>query len=474
MVFSSVIFLLYFLPVVLILYMIPSVRVRNGVLLLASMVFYAWGEPWFILIMLVSIFLNYLGGMLLACTDRIILRKLILWAAVFFNIGILFYFKYINFFIDILNRGAGRFISSLQIQAVNVSLPIGLSFFTFQGLSYVIDVYRRDVPTQRNPLYVALYSSMFPQLIAGPIVRYSDIAGRLSERSIKLDDIYQGMCRFIIGLGKKVMIADLLAVTADRVFGAPPGQITAGMAWIGALCYTLQIYFDFMGYSDMAIGLGRILGFHFCENFNLPYISQSITEFRRRWHISLSSWFRDYVYIPLGGNRKGNVYVHLLIVFLLTGLWHGADYTFVLWGLWHGFFILAERYGKKHAVRLPFPKPVKWLYTMFIVLMGWVLFRSDNAAAAIAFFRNMFGLGTADDFIRYGFFYYIDRHLYAVLAAAVIISFGIPKMVMKRLRVCMPHTLLQLCKELFLLAVLYVSIAMIVNGNFSPFIYFRF
>lgn len=355
MVFSSVLFLFYFFPVVLFCYFIAPKELRNAILLLASLLFYAWGEPKFIAVLLLSILINYLAGICIHISQGTVLAKLSLTVSLLANLGILGFYKYANFGVGIVNRVMGRIPAWQAIPAVSVALPIGLSFFTFQGLSYVIDVYRGVAPVQKNPLYIALYISLFPQLVAGPIVRYTDIQREIGERKSSLDDIAQGAERFILGLSKKVMIADVLAAVSDSIFSTPVDGLDWPVAWLGAVCYTLQIFFDFSGYSDMAIGIGRIFGFHFLENFNLPYISTSVTEFWRRWHISLSRWFRDYLYIPLGGNRRGNVYVNLLIVFICTGLWHGAAFTFLFWGLWHGFFLIAERVGKRRgwAVHVP-------------------------------------------------------------------------------------------------------------------------
>lgn len=355
MVFSSIIFVIWFLPLFLICYfgvpyLIPNknkIVIYNGVLLVASLIFYAWDTPKFLFVMLFSILMNYCFGMFIDKTLSERGRKFELFLGVSFNLLLLGYFKYSNFFIGTLNQ-----VLESNIPNINVVLPIGISFFTFQGLSYVIDVYRKTVKVQKNPLKVALYISMFPQLVAGPIVRYDTICKQINDRRISYDNLVIGLRRFIYGLAKKVLIANILGETADKIFSTEYFSIThmpMSVAWLGAICYTMQIYFDFSGYSDMAIGLGKILGFDFLENFNYPYISKSITEFWRRWHISLSSFFRDYVYIPMGGNRKGNVYLHLAIVFLLTGLWHGASWTFVLWGAYHGALILLERKMKNNC-----------------------------------------------------------------------------------------------------------------------------
>lgn len=338
MVFSSSIFCLFFLPVLILLYFVVLFKVKNIVLLLASLLFYSWGEPRNIAIMLFSIFVNYIFGLTIERAEIRFIRKVILWIAVIANIGILFIFKYLNFTVGILNQFTGRNFSISEI-----ALPIGISFYTFQILSYVIDVYRGSVEAQYNVLSLALYVSLFPQLIAGPIVRYVDVKEQIVHRSTCLENIGVGGRRFMIGFSKKVLLADQLSPLVDQVFSGKYPSIISN--WVGIIAYTLQIFFDFSGYSDMAIGLGKIFGFDFLENFDYPYISRSIKEFWRRWHMSLGSWFRDYVYIPLGGSRlgTGRTYLNLVIVFFLTGLWHGASYNFIVWGLFYAFFLIIER-----------------------------------------------------------------------------------------------------------------------------------
>lgn len=382
----------------------------------------------------------------------------------------MFYYKYAVFLITNLNE---FFRTGFNIP--NIVLPIGISFFTFQSMSYVIDVYRREIPAQKNPLSLALYVSLFPQLIAGPIVRYVDIRTQITDRRVDLELFASGVQRFIIGLAKKVLIANVLGETADKIFALQYGQISVSSAWLGAVCYTMQIYFDFSGYSDMAIGLGRMFGFEFLENFNLPYISKSITEFWRRWHISLSTWFRDYVYIPLGGNRKGNVYLHLFIVFVLTGLWHGAAWNFLFWGLWHGMFLIIERPFKIRKININAPVFLKWGYTMLVVILGWVLFRAESLTRAYQYALTMFGI------VEYGFIpfdttYYLDHRTLAVLFAAVVVSSSMPE----RLRGALAqkfgaeNNLCLIAKNTAMIALLAVSVIFIVNSSYNPFIYFRF
>ena len=383
MVFSSMTFLCVFLPVVFLLYsVLPSIPVKNGLLIIASLLFYAYGEPKYVLLMIFSIVMNYLFGRLLDSENER-LRRMIVGLAVCVNLALLFVFKYLDMVLKTVNQ-----ISHSSIPMANLALPIGISFFTFQALSYVIDVYRRDVEAEKNLFHVMLYISFFPQLIAGPIVKYHDIQEQIRSRKTDSGEIAAGMRRFILGLAKKVLISNVMAVTADALFAAPMGEMNILSAWTAAIAYLFQIYFDFSGYSDMAIGMGRIFGFTFQENFRYPYISQSIQEFWRRWHISLSTWFKEYLYIPLGGNRKGKVRtcVNKLIVFFSTGLWHGADWTFVIWGLWHGMFMLLEEVIPVKKL----PRLLRHVYTLLVVTVGFVMFRADTFAQGIQMTGKMF------------------------------------------------------------------------------------
>ena len=393
MVFSSVIFLWGFLPLTLLLYYTIGRKCKNVMLLLASLFFYAWGEPRFVLIMMGSILVNWGGALLFHRKEGKGDRALLILLLVL-NLGLLFVYKYVNFIVSNINAVA----KSFQLGPTGITLPIGISFFTFQALSYVIDVYRGDAKAQKNPLNVALYISLFPQLIAGPIVRYRDFEPEIRDRKTSMEDFTEGIIRFLIGLGKKVLLANTLALFADQAFGQTgTAGLTAAGAWIGAFGYALQLYFDFSGYSDMAIGLGRMFGFHFNENFNYPYRSLSVTEFWRRWHISLSSWFRDYVYIPLGGNRSGNPIRNLLIVWVLTGIWHGANWTFIVWGLMYFVALALERTLRIGERKIP--GFLRYLGTGLIVLIGWVIFRSNSMADAAAYLERMFSLqadGRAD------------------------------------------------------------------------------
>ena len=396
MLFSSIPFLYTFLPCVLILYFLVPGWLKNTVLLLSSLFFYAWGEPRFVVFMVIAIVQGYVFGLLAEkFRDRPKRAKLCLWASAVVSLGLLGYCKYADFFISGFNT-----LTGLSLPLLHVALPIGISFYTFQILSYVIDVYRGDAPAQRSLIDLAAYIAMFPQLVAGPIVRYEDVADEIKGRRHTLEQLANGLRRFIIGLSKKLLIADVCGSVVTLIYSAERSVLDSRTAWLAAVCYLIQIYFDFSGYSDMAIGLGLCFGFHFKENFNYPYISASIQEFWRRWHISLSTWFREYLYIPLGGNRKGKAktYRNKLIVFFCTGLWHGANWTFIVWGLWHGFFIVTEDAAKKlfglgkHGKnrRNPVETVLKHLYTLLVVLIGFVIFRADNMGQAFSMIGAMF------------------------------------------------------------------------------------
>lgn len=383
MVFSSLIFLWLFLPIVFCTYFVVKDQFKNVLLLVMSLIFYAWGEPRYVALMIIVVLINWIFGM--AIEKSLAHRKLFLIGDIIINLAILAYFKYYNFFVEIVN---GMVTDSLTPR--NIVLPIGISFFTFQILSYIIDLYRGKYMAQKNIINLALYISFFPQLIAGPIVRYSDIDKQIAHRDITYEKVALGIRRFIYGLGKKVIISNTMAKCVDIIFGLNPSQVTGLLAWLAAIMYTLQIYYDFSGYSDMAIGLGSIFGFKFNENFKYPYMSCSIREFWQRWHISLGTWFKEYVYIPLGGNRKGSArtYVNLIIVFFLTGLWHGASFNFIIWGLYHGFFQIIERMGIGKKI-LERHKIVAHIYAMMVIVFGWVLFRAENIPKAISMYSRM-------------------------------------------------------------------------------------
>ena len=462
MVFSSTLFLFWFLPVVLIGYYLCGKKAKNYWLLLASLFFYSWGEPKYVLLMFTLIVINYICGLLLARDHN----RYLLCATVIFNLGILGYFKYFNFLMETVNAVLSL-IGGQTVSLNQIALPIGISFFTFQIMSYVIDVYRGTVPPQKSLAKLALYISLFPQLIAGPIVRYSDVAAQIDERNVTLGGIYTGAVRFMIGLSKKVLLSNQMAAIADAAFiqSDPP----ALLAWMGAVAYALQIYFDFSGYSDMAIGLGKLFGFDFLENFNYPYISSSVKEFWRRWHISLSSWFRDYLYIPLGGSHcsREKTYRNLLIVFSMTGLWHGASWNFVVWGLWHGAFLILERVLGN---RFRMPKWLGHIYTMLVVLIGWVFFRADTLGQAAVYLRSMAGNPWEGALYSLS---HLDREKVFFFALSLIFCLPAGKWINSRLGET-SRSFAQTARDTALAAVFFVTILYVVSSGFNPFIYFRF
>lgn len=462
MVFSSAVFLFAFLPVTVGIYYISNARVRNYWLLLTSLFFYAWGEPRYIVLMLCSIVVNYFFGLSIEKVRRRkkFLGRVLLWAAVIFNIGLLGYYKYAGFLVQNLNR-----VLAVPLDVPQVALPIGISFYTFQILSYVIDVYRGNVPAQRNVLNLGLYISFFPQLIAGPIVRYIDIEDQIRHRSMSMDKVYDGIRSFVAGFSKKIIIADQLAPLVDTIFGA--GGISAPSAWIGAIAYTFQIFFDFSGYSDMAIGLGKIFGFEFAQNFNYPYISTSIQEFWRRWHISLSTWFKDYVYIPLGGSRKGSwrTYRNLIIVFFLTGLWHGASWNFIVWGLYYVLFLIFERAGG-HALLDRLPRLLQHVYALIVIIIGWVFFRADGLRNALHYLVSMV---TFNDRAWIDLYIRLDRQAVFCLMIGAVFSLPVGRLLADKL--CGKAAILY---DLLLLLGFIIAISYMLGSGFSPFLYFRF
>lgn len=465
MVFSSTIFIFIFLPFILFLYYIVGKKIKNYVLLISSLIFYAWGGVAYLKILIISIILNYSFGILVdKYSNREMLKKVILTLGVILNLSILFYYKYYDFFIENANVLFGT-----NLSLKHIVLPIGISFFTFQGMSYIIDIYRGDGNVNKNPFSVALYISLFPQLVAGPIIKYKTIDKEIRSRKESIEQFSYGINRFVLGLSKKVIIADILGDMADNIFKLYETGIDTPTAWIGAICYTFQIYYDFSGYSDMAIGLGHMFGFRFMENFNYPYISKSITEFWRRWHISLSTWFREYLYIPLGGNRKGNVYVNLFIVFLVTGIWHGASWTFILWGIWHGIFIVIERFIKNKSWYINIPNAVKHLITMFIVIIGWVLFRVDNVSQALGYLEVMFGVNSNASL--YEFTYFMNKKLVLWIVVAALGSLPV---ISNKLRKYNGNKSFEIISTVVILTLFILSIVFIVNSTYSPFIYFQF
>jgi len=470
MVFSSAYFLLLFLPAVLLLYFIVPKRFRNLVLLVASLYFYTFGEKFLVLVMIFSTLVDYKCGHLIEAGKR----KLGLRISLFVNLFTLGTFKYFNFAKDnvaLLVESFGGDAEGLSSIA-EIALPIGISFYVFQTMSYTIDVYRGDVKASRNLLEFATYVTMFPQLVAGPIIRYIDVQKEVVNREVTLQGFAKGLERFTLGLAKKMIIANTFASLADSIFNESGGDFSTANAWIGIVAYTFQIYYDFSGYSDMAIGLGRMFGFNFLENFNYPYISKSITEFWRRWHISLSSWFRDYVYIPLGGNRgsKRRTYINLSIVFFVTGLWHGASWNFIVWGLFHGLFIVIERLGFG-AVLDKLWQPLRHIYTLFVVIVGWVLFRADDLPKAITYIKKMFvytaGNQTTNDYISY---FNFNKEL--IFASVLALVFSIPTY--PYLEKKLTNSNLLPLRYAFVLATLFVCITYIAAGSYNPFIYFRF
>lgn len=389
MLFSSLVFLWFFLPAAVFLYYLaPGRNAKNIVLFAASLIFYGWGGPRYLLLVLLTALLCYAAGLCIdAAGERTALKKLSVGVFVLITLGILGYFKYYNFFAATAGRLAGKELFPLR----DIVLPLGISFYTFQAISYVVDVYRGKSPAQKNLFHMALYLFLFPQILSGPIIKYHQVAGQLTNRNETISIQFYGIKRFVYGLAKKVLLANTFGQSVDYIMGVPSGQMGTLTAWLAVILYTLQIYYDFSGYSDMAIGLGRIFGFYYEENFNYPYLSSSITEFWRRWHISLSTWFRDYLYIPLGGNRKGlgRTCVNLFIVFLATGLWHGASMTFIIWGIYHGLFILSERLWLKKVLDRNPVKFLNHLYAMVVVVFGWLLFRAPSMTYAIDLAKAM-------------------------------------------------------------------------------------
>ncbi len=471
MLFSSNIFLFVFLPLVLLFYYTLFKKCRplqNTFLFLASLFFYAWGEPRFVLIMLLSIAVNWLFGLLIGLNgSRSKFARTFLILDIIFNLVIIFIYKYLMFVMT--NIKLLFHMDGLEIP--EIALPIGISFFTFQAMSYVIDVYRGDGEAQKNPINVGLYIALFPQLIAGPIVRYQTVAEEIHTRKETFDDFCDGVVRFIIGLGKKILLANNMAIVADFAFETS-GSNSVLLAWLGVTAYGFQILFDFSGYSDMAIGLGQMFGFHFLENFDYPYISLSITEFWRRWHMSLGSWFRDYVYIPLGGNRSKTAarrVFNIFVVWFLTGVWHGANWTFILWGLMYFVLIAFEKYSS-FDVRDQYKKHhfIKHVYTLFFTWIGWVLFRSDSLSDVIKYLGNMFGYHTA--LIDDGFLAYFRQ--YAVyIVICIIASTPILKKIQKKSE---GNRLISALAVIALCGIFVASVSFIVKNTYNPFIYFNF
>ena len=469
MLFCSMTFIYVFLPIVCSIYLIVRSEMRNYVLLGASLIFYAWGEPKYLAIMLLTILLSYFSALIIDYYKNKITKLLFLFLAILANLGILCYFKYFNFLLENINL-----LFKTNIDFIKVVMPIGISFYTFQAISYIVDVYREDVKAQKDFYKLALFISLFPQLIAGPIVKYHDINEQIDQRHIEFNNVIYGIKRFIIGLSKKMLIANTAGEIADKVFAQQADAFSPGIAWIGALSYTIQIFFDFSGYSDMAIGLGAIFGFKFKENFNYPYNTKTITEFWRRWHISLSTWFKEYLYIPLGGNKKGKyfTYLNLFIVFLVTGIWHGATWSFVVWGLWNGLFIIVERFfglNKEKEYSL-IKKILLHLYCILVFVIGWVIFRAPDLSYAVKFICNMFAL-IPHEHGTYKLVYYLDVIPITMIIIGILCSLPI----FKNLHIKAENSTIGIwIYNAWIYLLLLLSTVIIATATYNPFIYFRF
>lgn len=466
MVFSSMIFIWCFLPILLLIYFLFSkhLKIQNGILLFFSLLFYSWGEPKNIIYMVITILVNYFLALLLSHSKEKWKKRLLLTIAILFDLGLLGYFKYSSFIATNINH----IFHSELISIKDIALPIGISFYTFQMLSYVIDLYWEKIQVQKNIVQLALYISFFPQLIAGPIVKYQSIEKQLTNRKVNLEKFTLGIKRFVYGLAKKVLIANTMALYVDNVYSIGFDKVSTLVSWLVAICYMLQIYYDFSGYSDMAIGLGKMFGFDFSENFNYPYISSSITEFWRRWHISLSTWFKEYLYIPLGGNKKGKTrtYINLWIVFFMTGLWHGASWNFIIWGLYHGLFMFIERLFFKKIIDKH--KIVGVFYTGFVVIIGWVFFRAPSLKSALNVLARMFTWNTTS-VIRISIS--TDLKFYLILGIAILLTGGLQKMWATKIE---KSKLKSVAEPILILGLFVLSIMNLVSNTYNPFIYFRF
>ena len=468
MVFSSLIFIFIFLPLVLVSYYIAPRRLRNTVILLASLLFYAWGEPTYIILIIISILINYLGALLIRVhiknKDK---SKFIFITLLLIDISILFFFKYYGFAIECLGS-----IIGLDLKVKSISLPLGISFYTFQQISYIADIYMQKVKPERNLIDFATYITMFPQLIAGPIVKYDDIHKQLANRKESINKFGEGVQRFIIGLGKKVILANNIGVISTQVKEVNLNDLSIVLSWIGIIAFTLQIYFDFSGYSDMAIGLAKMFGFDFLENFDYPYISKSITEFWRRWHMSLGGWFREYIYIPLGGNKKGTLIQvrNLFIVWFTTGLWHGASTNFVVWGLYFGVILFIEKIYLKDLLK-KIPSIFSYIYTLIIVMIGWVIFDMNTLTDSGHYIKIMFGFGNnifIDNLAKY-----ILTNNFIILLIGLICSTKLIKIYMNKIKSTFRENDVFLITAINLL-ILIISTAYLVGASYNPFLYFRF
>lgn len=456
--FTTNFFLFVFLPIVLLCFYLMKDKCKKYFLLFISLVFYIWGSPKTIVILVLAALVDYILGRLLKCR-KIWTKKLVVFLGVVGNIGLLAYFKYVNFFIETINK-----VTSTNLSLKEIIVPIGISYFTFSGISYLVDVYRGNIDPEPNVWNFLLYMCMFQKITAGPIVRYGTVSNQLKCIKVNTDQIVLGVQRFCIGLSKKVLIADQLGIIADEIFSVMPAQNLTSTAWLGMICYTLQIYYDFSGYSDMAIGLAKMCGIEFSENFNYPYTSKSMTEFWRRWHISLSTWFRDYLYIPLGGNRRGNLYFNSAVVFLATGLWHGASWHFVFWGLWHGAFLIAEKFMRKRS-EFHVPDLVKHAYTLLAVSIGWVFFRCNSLTEGLQYVKRLFGFGAQP--AGFTLQWYLSPKILLILIAAALLSTFISKKIYKRIKD-------SVWMNLICLLLLACSIICVMSSTYSSFIYFKF
>ncbi|RJP80132.1 MAG: MBOAT family protein [Desulfobacteraceae bacterium] len=485
MVFSSIVFIYFFLPFTLALYFLIGNQYKNFFLLCASLIFYAWGENFFVLVMLLSITANYIFGLLIERYKKHQLSKFFFIVAVAFNLLLLCAYKYSNFIVDNINL----LLSCIQVEPLflrPIHLPIGISFFTFQAISYIIDVHRGETSAQKNLINMGVYIASFPQLIAGPIVRYHDVAQQIKSRYVTRSDFLAGIERFILGLGKKVLIANPVAVTVDRIFALPLSDLSTPMAWLGVICYSIQVYFDFSGYSDMAIGLGRMFGFRFMENFNYPYIAKSIQDFWQRWHISLTSWIRDYLFFPIALRRRkwriwGMIYA-LVITYSLIGLWHGACWNFVLWGMYHGFFMIMEQIGFSKVLNRRI-LPLRILYVNIILFFSWPLFRAETLTDAVSYIVTMVNFSPGNHVEHY-ITYYLNNEGALALILGIVFATPVYPMIKKQKAVLtgkLKTGLQLLCNNVFavsntmmLISILLFSVMSVASGSYNPFIYFRF
>ncbi|MBS7094516.1 MAG: MBOAT family protein [Azospirillum sp.] len=468
MLFSSMTFLFVFMPLVMAVYFLSKKEIRNYVLLIASIIFYAWGEPRYLAIMIITILVNYAGAILL---DKHYSSRQRLWIVsltIVLDLSFLFYFKYFNFVVDNING-----VWATDFQLLDVIMPIGISFYTFQAMSYLIDVYRREVPAQKDVYKLALYIVLFPQLVAGPIVKYHDVCEQIDNRTIEFKNVIIGFKRFITGLAKKVLIANTLAEVVDKIFAQAPENLTTGVSWLGAVAYCLQLYYDFSGYSDMAIGLGLMFGFRFLENFNYPYISKSITEFWRRWHISLATWFKLYLYIPLGGNRKGAVrtYWNLFAVFLVTGIWHGAAWSYVAWGIWNGIFIVIERFFglDKDKNDRWYVSAAKHVYAFFAIVWGMIIFRAESLSYAYEYICRMLHIDVTKHLPDYD--YGVNNKFAIMLIVGLICAMPICR---NLIYIKYEHKVQRTLVNIWLFLLFFWSTISLAASTYNPFIYFRF